>query len=921
MPARLSSERWRAVLPHLDRALDLTAQERGPWLDALRAQDASLGDDLAALLERHDAIDERFLGDDPAAFAPRASLAGQAIGAYTLRAQIGQGGMGSVWTAERSDGRYQGVAAVKLLNPSLVGRDGEERFRREASILARLQHPHIAHLIDAGVSSLGQPYLVLEHVDGERIDRYCDGRRLGVEARLRLFLDVLAAVAHAHASLIVHRDLKPSNVLVTREGFVKLLDFGIAKLLEPEAAVGEGSALTREGQSVLTPEYAAPEQLTSGPVTTATDVYALGVLLYVLLTGRHPVGASTTSPAELIKAIVDTEPPRASDAVDAGAGPVADGLPDPARRRGTSAKRLRGLLRGDLDNVVAKALKKRPQERYSSAEALAEDVRRCLAHEPVTARADSFAYRTAKFVRRNRTAVALAAVAALALAGGLAGTLMQARRARAQAALAERERDFALRQLSRAEAINDLNALVLSDAAPLGKPFTAGELLARAERIVDRQPEDADHNRSLLLVAIGRQYEMQDEWTKARAVLTKAYALARDSTEPTIRAQAACALATVVGEVGEQERAEQLLAEAERVLPPEPQFALQRVFCLMRGCEVAHDRGDARLGLARAEAALRMTNQSTLPSPLLRLNVSMRLAESYRLAGRFPESAVVFQEAFGRLAALGRDDTETAGTLLNNWGLTLRASGRPLEAERLFRRAIQISSADGTEDRVSPMLLNNLARILGDLGRFPEASDYAERASARARRTGNEAALNFSLLARAAFYRERGELARAAQMIEELDARARRMWPVGHVIFAALVSERSQLAQARGDFPAALAEADRAVSLARADSQQPEFLRKALLRRSSLHLELHRLDDAWGDAQTALRLEVASLPPGTLSSHVGLAYLALGRALRAQGKLAEARAALAEATRHLEPSLGREHPATRSARELASSIP
>jgi serine/threonine protein kinase len=221
--------------------------------------------------------------------------------------------------AERCDGRFQGRVAVKLLNTALVGRAGEERFRREGTILARLRHPRIAHLIDAGVSPTGQPYLVLEHVDGQWIDRYCEDRVLAIDVRLRLFLEVLEGVAHAHASLIVHRDIKPANVLVSTDGHVKLLDFGIDKLIERDPAWdvsrAEAGALTREGGAPLTPEYAAPEQLSGGAVTTATDVYALGVLLYGLLSGQHPAGRARRSPATLVRAIVEVEPPRVSDAV------------------------------------------------------------------------------------------------------------------------------------------------------------------------------------------------------------------------------------------------------------------------------------------------------------------------------------------------------------------------------------------------------------------------------------------------------------------------------------------------------------------------------------------------------------------------------------------------------------------------------
>src|SRR5262249_5591162 len=306
----------------------------------------------------------------------------------------------SVWLARRCDGRFEGRAAVKFLNIALVGGAGEDRFKREGSFLARLAHPHIAHLIDAGTSATGQPYLILEYVEGQQIDWYCDQKAFEVDARIQLFLEVLAAVAHAHANLIVHRDIKPSNVLVNTEGRVKLLDFGIAKLLEAETTLGEATALTREGGRALTPAYAAPEQVTGDAITTATAVYALAVLLYLLLTGKHPAESSLHSPAGLMKAIVETEAPRPSDV------------------QGLSKKRRR-VLRGDLDTIVIKALKKNPAERYPSVTAFAEDLRRYLGHQTISARPDTLAYRTVRFVRRYRVPVAAAAVVIASLAAGL----------------------------------------------------------------------------------------------------------------------------------------------------------------------------------------------------------------------------------------------------------------------------------------------------------------------------------------------------------------------------------------------------------------------------------------------------------------------------------------------------------------------
>jgi serine/threonine protein kinase/Tol biopolymer transport system component len=323
--------------------------------------------------------------------------------------------MGTVWLAERNDGRFERRVAVKVLNIALMGKGGEERFKREGRILGRLTHPHIAELIDAGVSLTGQPFLVLEYVEGDHIDFYCDQNELEVKARVLLLIDALRAVEQAHANLVVHRDLKPSNILVRRDGQAKLLDFGIAKLLECDGQTGE-SPLTLEGGRAMTPEYAAPEQLKGEPVTAATDVYASGVLLYVLLTGHHPTGAGPRTPAGLVKAILDTEPSRPSDVV---ASIMANGenAVTNAKRRATTPDKLARLLRGDLDTIVGKALKKNPQERFPSIKTFADDLQRYLRHEPISARPDTIAYRAGKFVHRHRSSVIAALLVTLALIG------------------------------------------------------------------------------------------------------------------------------------------------------------------------------------------------------------------------------------------------------------------------------------------------------------------------------------------------------------------------------------------------------------------------------------------------------------------------------------------------------------------------
>ena len=470
----IDKARWLQLSPLLDEFLDLPVEERAGRLQQLRSQgsgsaeqaaSAELADDLQELLVRQDAMEQaNYLASPALPHIPDAApesvnLAGQTVGTYTLERQIGQGGMGTVWLARRTDGRYEGQVAIKFLNAGLLGQGGAQRFAREGQILARLAHPHIARLLDAGIVDIagggGQPYLVLEYVDGLPLDRYSQDHALGIRASVRLFLDVLAAVAHAHNRLILHRDLKPSNILVTAAGEVKLLDFGIAKLLddssptEANAAAGAAaSELTRQAGRAFTPRYAAPEQVEGGDVTTATDVYALGVLLYLLLCGQHPTteAAPDATLLERMRTVVEVQPRRLSE-----------------RLRGTGGKlnsQRSRELRGDLDTIVACALKKVPAERYPNASALADDLRSWLAHEPIKARPDSAGYRFKKFIRRHRVGVATGSLAALALLTGIGVALWKAQEAHEQRVQAEGLIEFMLVDLrQKLEPVGRLDAL------------------------------------------------------------------------------------------------------------------------------------------------------------------------------------------------------------------------------------------------------------------------------------------------------------------------------------------------------------------------------------------------------------------------------------------------------------------------------
>ncbi|HYE70268.1 MAG TPA: serine/threonine-protein kinase [Aquabacterium sp.] len=457
LPTGIDPQRWSLLSPLLDELLDQPPDARAARLDALRAEDPVQADVLAQLLGQLTEVDREAFLEHPALTTPPAGraaedLAGRRVGAYTLDRELGRGGMGSVWLARRTDGRYEGEVAIKFLQGGLLRRGEEARFAREGSILARLAHPNIARLLDAGHLGVGaspaQPYLVLEYVAGEPLDRHCEQQGLDLRARLRLFLDVLGAVAHAHNRLILHRDLKPSNILVTPAGEVKLLDFGIAKLLDDAGqATGDGDVTQAAGRA-FTPQYAAPEQLEGGDVTTATDVYSLGVLLFKLLGGAHPTGGDdpTTTSLQKMQAVVDQEPQRLSDAALRNGGPGA-------------AKRAREL-KGDLDTIVARALKKAPAERYANAAAMADDIQRYLDHLPITARPDGWRYRTAKFLRRNSVSVAAGTATALALTGAAAVAWHEARVAQQQQAQAEGLIEFMLGDMPpRLKSVGRLDAL------------------------------------------------------------------------------------------------------------------------------------------------------------------------------------------------------------------------------------------------------------------------------------------------------------------------------------------------------------------------------------------------------------------------------------------------------------------------------
>jgi non-specific serine/threonine protein kinase/serine/threonine-protein kinase len=410
------------------------------------------------------------------------------LGPYRLIREIGHGGMGTVYLGVRDDDAFQKRVAIKVLKRGMDTESIVRRFRHERQILASLEHPFIASLLDGGSTPDGRPYFAMEYVEGQPLVDYCDRQRLDTAARLELFRHVCTAVHYAHQNLIVHRDIKPANVLVIADGTPKLLDFGIAKLLNPELA-GQTLAPTAPGLQLMTPEYASPEQVRGEAVTTATDVYSLGVLLYELLAGRLPYRLTSRAPADIVRIVCEAEPMRPSTAITS-----ID--PPPDRRLTVDADRLRRQLEGDLDNIILKALSKEPHRRYASVDQFSEDVRRHLAALPVIARKDTWGYRTTKFVRRNRAVVAAAATTLAVLVAGIIGTTWQARAARVERARADQRFDD-VRQLANAFLFDFHDAIADLEGSTQARKLIVTKGLAYLDRLAQDAGDRVDLRREL----------------------------------------------------------------------------------------------------------------------------------------------------------------------------------------------------------------------------------------------------------------------------------------------------------------------------------------------------------------------------------------------------------------------------------------
>ena len=683
----MSTERLDRIDELFDAALSLPATERRSYLERASDGDGALVDEVGSLLEAFDSpgpLDRlaRSITGSAVSKLLHGSEPGERIGHFRLIEEIGQGGMGTVYLAERDDPELSQRVALKIVRVGLGSHELFKRFLAERQILARLSHPHIARFVDGGVNREGLPWYAMEYVEGTRLDDYCDSRRLDVDARIRILCQVCGAVEYAHVNLVVHRDLKPSNILVTLDGDVKLLDFGVAKLLEGDAIEG-GVTSTRTGQRLFTPDYASPEQILGLPITTATDVFSLGVVAYELLCGRAPFERGGLSLIELAGTATQTVREAPSEALSRDWGSGNPGVPpeDVALVRGTDPPRLRRQLAGDLDTIVLKAVRPEPERRYATPGRLAEDFLRHLSSQPVRARPDTVGYRTTKFIRRHRSAVGAASLTALALVAGLAGSVWQARVARAQATAAQVERD-------RAEQVKGLLVGLFQSSNPdvsLGEDLTVREVLDRASVDGLVELEEQPLVRADLLRVIARVYQelgLLDESLR-NAELALDALIGSGDTESLLFARTLATVATL--------------------RPSSGDFA---------GAEVAIDS---------ALAVLRRTTQS--PSHDL-ANELTALGYASNLMGGGERAVVLLEEAVEMLEALPGTKI-TLGLALHNLGSAYLTVGDLAAAEAALRESVAVrrKALAPNHPRLARSL-DSLAEVLAMANKL-EAADSA----------------------------------------------------------------------------------------------------------------------------------------------------------------------------------------------------
>ncbi|NOT02798.1 MAG: serine/threonine protein kinase [Phycisphaerales bacterium] len=766
----MTPQRWQQVKQIFQSALEQPPGERSGYLHSACGEDDALRDEVQSLIRSHEG-DPSFI-DEPAeqSVAVAASehfatgIKGQRIGPYQLTDIIAAGGMGAVYAAVRADDAYQKRVAIKLIRPGANIHDPKKRreilrrFRTERQALALLDHPNLAKLLDGGTTDDGLPYLVMDYIDGQPVDVHCDAQKLSITDRLRLFQHICDAVSYAHRNLVVHRDLKPNNILVTPDGHPKLLDFGIAKILGADDT-DDSTNRTLTGVQPMTPRYASPEQITGGAITTATDVYSLGVVLYELLTGHRPYGLDTVTDRDLAAVICERNPiepslvvTRTETILDAEGAARRSITPDDVSRcRAGHPDKLRRELAGDLDNIVLKALRKEPERRYASVEQFSDDIDRYLTGLPVSARKDTFTYRTAKFIRRNKLGVTATATIVIAFVLGIVGTASQARVAAHERDVANtnmvRAQDAEQQAAAEAEMANRVadylvNLFDIPDPLRLGEPdaargvqMTAGEMLRLGAERASAEFNDRPDIHAALLNAIGRVYRNLGACDDAIRVLSAALDAERRSAspDPSREADILFHLGAVHLDQGKPELAEPPLLESLAILehlPESDAAALARGYAI-RG-DLRFARGDYEAAESDCRDAIDVLDETGEPDHPDAAHYRGRLARIVAERGRYDEALELARAAVEQLRRIHGDRHPNVADAMGELGRLLMSPGGDYDAARqLLHDAIDIHrDLLGPDHPAVATGLNKLAVWLIEQGHYADAIELLNEALA-----------------------------------------------------------------------------------------------------------------------------------------------------------------------------------------------
>ena len=857
----MDSDRIRRIEEIIELVVDLAADERNARLESLCGDDVDLRREIEDLLAVQGDAKNYFdgfresVGNSAGAELDVAAVRERRIGPWELSELIGRGGMAAVYRAERTDDEFEQTAALKLLRRGLDTGPAAERFIAERQILAQLEHPHIARLIDGGITDDGLPYLVLEYVDGLPITEYCNGAGLTVRQRLALFCDVIDAVQYAHRNLVVHRDLKPSNILVTEEGRVKLLDFGIAKLIDDTA----DSDTTRTEHRVMTPAYAAPEQVSGGQITTATDVYSLGVLLYELLAGRRPYEVDGLTAADTERVITQTNPPAPSAVVEGAAAAV----------RGARAERLRRTIAGDLDNICLMALRKEPERRYASAGQLGEDIEHHVAGRPVRARPDTVGYRAGKFIGRHRIGVAAtAAVAVLVIGFAITMAVISAQLAR--------ERELSDRVI-------ELFVDVFATADPSqGATITAREVLDRGADRIEAELAGQPEVQAELLDVMGRVYRNLGLYDQAVDLLQTSTELLEQADSGSDRFAASLdALGEAQRLKGDYEVAEDLLRRAvalnielegeDDLRTARSMTTLGRVLVARGSYEEAASTLQRSLGVQRADPAA----PADLLADTLDTLGSLALVEA-----RFDDAGTLFQESIDLRRGVYGDNHPLIGTSLNNLATAAGRSGDQIRAEQLQREALGVYvNVFGESHPNVATAQNNLALTLFFQGKYDESEALMLESMAMRRELLDaehadiaQSASNLGLVLQTV-----GRLDEAADLYEEALAIRRAAFGDQHLRTAQTINNLGLLEQKLGNLETAEALLAEGLETFRAlFGEQHPLTATNMSNLASVQLDRGDFEEAERNYRESLAIRRAVLPEGhmdTSYSLVGLARL------------------------------------------------